>query len=248
MHTHTIFAINGPVITVNDATSFKMLEMVYVGNQKLLGEVIQIQKQQTIVQVYEDTVGLKKGDPVFPTGEAITVTLGPGLISNIYDGIQRPLLDIESKHGHFIPSGSQAFPLDQNKTWDVTVFLNKGDHVNPGMIYGELLETSGFKHKLLIPPNVYGTILNIKKSGAYHVLDTICEIQTHQGIETLNLTQKWPIKTPRPVISRHISHEPLISGQRVIDTLFPIAKGGTAAIPGGFGTGKTMLQHQLAKW
>ena len=248
MHTHTIFAINGPVITVNDATSFKMLEMIYVGHQKLLGEVIQIQKQKTIVQVYEDTVGLKQGDPVFPTGESISVTLGPGLISNIYDGIQRPLLELESKHGHFIPSGSQAFPLDQSKTWDVTILLNKGDHVNPGMIYGELFETSGFKHKLMIPPNVSGTILKIKESGSYRVLDTLCEIQTHQGIETLNLTQKWPIKTPRPVVSRQISHEPLISGQRVIDTLFPIAKGGTAAIPGGFGTGKTMLQHQLAKW
>ena len=248
MNTHTIHAINGPVITVNDATSFKMLEMVYVGPNKLLGEVIQIQKNKTIVQVYEDTVGLKQGDPVYPSGEAISVILGPGLLSNIYDGIQRPLLDIEKNHGHFIPPGSQTFPLDHEKKWDVTVLLQKGDHVTPGMIFAEVFETKLFKHKLMIPPNIHGEILTIKKSGSYYVLDTICEIQTKDGIITLNLTQKWPIKTPRPVLERHISHVPLISGQRVIDTLFPIAKGGTAAIPGGFGTGKTMLQHQLAKW
>ena len=248
MHTHKIHAINGPVITVDDATSFKMLEMVYVGPHKLLGEVIQIQKHKTIVQVYEDTAGLKQGDPVFPTGEAISVVLGPGLISNIYDGIQRPLLNIESQHGHFIPPGSQAFPLNKDKKWDVTILLHEGDHVGPGMIYAEVLETTTFKHKLMIPPYVSGEIITIKKSGLYQVLDTICEIQTNEGIVTLNLTQKWPIKTPRPVLSRQTSFEPLISGQRVIDTLFPIAKGGTAAIPGGFGTGKTMLQHQLAKW
>jgi len=141
MNTHTIYSINGPVVTVNDATSFKMLEMVYVGPNKLLGEVIQIQKSKTIVQVYEDTVGLKQGDPVYPTGEAISVILGPGLISNIYDGIQRPLLNIEMNHGHFIPPGSQAYPLDQDKKWDVTILLHQGDHVTPGMFYAEVYET-----------------------------------------------------------------------------------------------------------
>ena len=248
MSANVIFSINGPVISVSDTQSFKMLEMVYVGHQKLLGEVIQMNKKQTIIQVYEDTTGLRAGDPVYPTGESISVLLGPGLMSNIYDGIQRPLDVIYAKHGHFIPSGAQASPLLLETLFDVTVLVKEGDYVKPGMIYATTIERETFVHKMMIPPNMEGKVLIAKKSGAYKVLDTLLEIETSHGIHVVNLTQKWPIKTPRPVKKRHISTVPLITGQRIIDTLFPIAKGGTAAVPGGFGTGKTMMQHQLAKW
>jgi V/A-type H+-transporting ATPase subunit A len=248
MHKDVIFSINGPVISVKHTNAFKMLEMVYVGTQKILGEVISISKTSTMIQVYEETTGLKSGDPVFSTGESISVLLGPGLMSNIYDGIQRPLDVIYETHGHFIPAGAQVSPLSFTQTYDIVMHLSLGDDVYPGMIYATTLETHGFVHKLLIPPHIYGKVSFIKPDGSYTVLERVLEIETVSGIVVLNLTQKWPIKTPRPVTKRQISNEPLITGQRILDTLFPIAKGGTAAIPGGFGAGKTMLQHQLAKW
>lgn len=248
MYKDVIFSINGPVISVKNTHTFKMLEMVYVGTQKILGEVISISKTSTMIQVYEDTSGLKSGDPVFSTGESISVLLGPGLMSNIYDGIQRPLDVIYEAHGHFIPSGAQVSAISLTKTYNVDIHVKLNDDIYPGMIYATTLETNGFLHKLLIPPHIYGKVSFVKKSGSYTVLETVLEIETISGIVVLNLTQKWPIKTPRPVTKRHISNEPLITGQRILDTLFPIAKGGTAAIPGGFGAGKTMLQHQLAKW
>ncbi|MGA0351732.1 MAG: V-type ATP synthase subunit A [Acholeplasmataceae bacterium] len=248
MQTNVIHAINGPVVKVSNTSSFRMLEMVYVGHEKLIGEVIQINKKATVIQVYEDTTGLKQGDPVYPTGESISVILGPGLMSNIYDGIERPLESIREKEGNFIPSGSQEYPLDQAKRWDVNVLVKTGDIVTPGMIFATTQETSRIEHRMMIPPHIEGVVTMAKASGSYTVNETLLEIK-HDGVITpLTLVQKWPIKTPRPVSKRKELHVPLISGQRVIDTLFPIAKGGTAAVPGGFGTGKTMMQHQLAKW
>ena len=248
MQTNIIHAINGPVVKVSNTSSFRMLEMVYVGHEKLIGEVIQINKKATVIQVYEDTTGLKQGDPVYPSGESISVILGPGLMSNIYDGIERPLESIREKEGNFIPSGSQEYPLDQAKRWDVNVLVKKGDIVTPGMIFATTQETSRIEHRMMIPPHIEGEVTMAKASGSYTVNETLLEIK-HDGVITpLTLVQKWPIKTPRPVSKRKELHVPLISGQRVIDTLFPIAKGGTAAVPGGFGTGKTMMQHQLAKW
>ena len=248
MNKDVIFSINGPVVSVKDTNTFKMLEMVYVGKQKLLGEVISINKSYTMIQVYEDTTGLKSGDPVLSTGESISVLLGPGLMSNIYDGIQRPLDVMYASHGHFIPSGAQVSPISLTKTYDVTMLLTLGDVVTPGMVYATTKENHGFIHKLMVPPHISGKVTFVKQNGTYTVLDPILEIETISGVVVLNLTQKWPIKTPRPVSKRIVSNEPLITGQRILDTLFPISKGGTAAIPGGFGAGKTMLQHQLAKW
>ncbi|MBN2268048.1 MAG: V-type ATP synthase subunit A [Acholeplasmataceae bacterium] len=246
---HVIYSINGPVVTVKDVTDFQMLEMVYVGKQKLMGEVIAISQTKTTIQVYESTTGLAIGEPVHPTGEPISVLLGPGLMKNIFDGIERPLQMIATKSGMFIPTGSAVDPLDLEHVWDVSFEVKKGDHVKGGMIFGRIQETASIEHRLLIPVNVSGTVVSVKDNGPYKVKDTVLTIQDSEGHHhDLNLTQKWPIKTPRPVTKRLPMRVPLISGQRVIDTLFPIAKGGTAAVPGGFGTGKTMMQHQFAKW
>jgi V/A-type H+-transporting ATPase subunit A len=246
---HTIYSINGPVVTVKDVTNFQMLEMVYVGKQKLMGEVIAISQSKTTIQVYESTTGLTIGEPVHPTGEPISVILGPGLMKNIFDGIERPLQMIAAKSGMFIPTGSAVEPLDTKKTWDVTFDVKKGDHVEGGMIFGRIQETASIEHRLLIPIGISGTVTSVKENGAYTIKDNVLTVEDQDGEKhTFDLTQKWPIKTPRPVKKRLPMQMPLISGQRVIDTLFPIAKGGTAAVPGGFGTGKTMMQHQFAKW
>lgn len=246
---HTIYSINGPVVTVKDVTNFQMLEMVYVGKQKLMGEVIAISQQKTTIQVYESTTGLTVGEPVYSTGEPISVILGPGLMKNIFDGIERPLQMIAAQSGMFIPTGSSVEPLDIERTWDVTFDVKIGDMVEEGTIFGRIQETVSIEHRLLIPMNKSGKVVSIKPNGSYKIKDIVLVVQDKNGINhELDLTQKWPIKTPRPVKKRLPMQMPLISGQRVIDTLFPIAKGGTAAVPGGFGTGKTMMQHQFAKW
>lgn len=246
---HTIYSINGPVVTVKDVTNFQMLEMVYVGKQKLMGEVIAISQQKTTIQVYESTTGLTVGEPVYSTGEPISVILGPGLMKNIFDGIERPLQMIAAQSGMFIPTGSSVEPLNIERTWDVTFDVKIGDMVEEGTIFGRIQETVSIEHRLLIPMNKSGKVVSIKPNGSYKIKDIVLVVQDKNGINhELDLTQKWPIKTPRPVKKRLPMQMPLISGQRVIDTLFPIAKGGTAAVPGGFGTGKTMMQHQFAKW
>lgn len=246
---HVIYSINGPVVTVKDVTNFQMLEMVYVGKQKLMGEVIAISQMKTTIQVYESTTGLTIGEPVYPTGEPISVILGPGLMKNIFDGIERPLQMIAAKSGMFIPTGSNVEPLDTKQKWEVTFDIKKGDHVEGGMIFGRIQETASIEHRLLIPMKISGTVISVKPNGSYTIKDIVIVIEDQDGVKhELDLTQKWPIKTPRPVKKRLQMLMPLISGQRVIDTLFPIAKGGTAAVPGGFGTGKTMMQHQFAKW
>lgn len=249
MNENVIYSINGPVVTVKDTNAFSMLEMVYVGNARLIGEVISIKKELTTIQVYETTTGLKPGEPVYGTGQPISVTLGPGILRNIFDGIERPLEEIAKESGAFIPTGSHVDPLDKNKLWDVTMVAKVGDEVKGGDIYATIPETNLITHKCMVSPYTKGKVIEVAPSGQYKIDDVVMKIETADGeIVECTLTQKWPIKQARPVTKRLPISMPLVTGQRVIDTLFPIAKGGTAAIPGGFGTGKTMTQHQLAKW
>ncbi|MFA7417659.1 MAG: V-type ATP synthase subunit A [Acholeplasma sp.] len=245
---NTIRVINGPVVKLGSTDEFKMLEMVHVGPNKLIGEVISISDIETIIQVYETTQGLKVGDLVYKTGELVSVMLGPGLMGNIFDGVLRPLKAIQDLDGAFIKAGSNIPSLDFERTFDVTIEVDKGVYLGAGMVYGVIQETKVIKHRLMVPPGIEGVVKHVKKSGPYRISDTIVTLDTKLGDYELKLYQIWPIKKPRPVLERLELNVPLITGQRVIDTLFPIAKGGTAAIPGGFGTGKTMLQHQLAKW
>ncbi len=247
--TDVIFGINGPVVTVKESRSFSMTEMVYVGKERLVGEVIGITEKLTTIQVYEETTGLRPGEPVYGTGSPMTVTLGPGILDNIFDGIERPLKEIAAESGAFIARGSNVSALDCNRQWDVTLLVKEGDVLKGGDVYAECQETAIIKHRCMVPPTLSGKITMVKPNGKYRVEDTVAELTGTDGkVYPLSLCQKWPIRTPRPVSRRLPPQVPLITGQRVIDTLFPIAKGGAAAIPGGFGTGKTMTQHQLAKW
>ncbi len=244
-----IYGVNGPVVTVKGKTGLAMMEMVYVGQQRLAGEVIGMDSDATTIQVYEETTGLRPGDPVYPSGSRMSVVLGPGLLDNIFDGIERPLKEIEEKSGAFIERGADMFPLDEQRKWQVTPVVKVGDRLSGGMIYATCPETSAIEHRCLVPPEVSGTVEWVASKGDYKVNSTVVRLKTDSG-ETvkLSLCQRWPIRQPRPAAVRKYANIPLITGQRVIDTLFPIPKGGTAAIPGGFGTGKTMTQHQLAKW
>lgn len=246
---NVIYGINGPVVTVKNTDSFEMMEMVHVGKQKLVGEIIGITDDITTIQVYEETTGLKPGDPVEGTGAPMNVLLGPGIIDNIFDGIERPLKAIEEEAGAFINRGSSVSALDDKKLWNVTMKVKVGDKLKGGQIYATLPETPIIEHRLMVPPELSGEVVKVNPNGDYKLFDTVVVIKDDEGVEhNLTLCQQWPIRTSRPVKERLTSSVPLITGQRVIDTLFPIAKGGTAAIPGGFGTGKTMTQHQLAKW
>lgn len=246
---NVIYSINGPVVTVQNASGFSMMEMVYVGHKKLIGEVISISSSITTIQVYEVTTGLKPGEPVEGTGAPLCVTLGPGILSNIFDGIERPLKDIEKASGHFIAEGSSASALAQEREWDVALRVKPGDKLSGGMIYAVCPETPAVEHRCLVPPELSGEVTWTAPDGRYTVLDTVAKLRDEKGKEhDLTLCQRWPIRSPRPVERRLPISRPLITGQRVLDTLFPIAKGGTAAVPGGFGTGKTMTQHQIAKW
>ena len=249
MSENVIYSINGPVVKVKNAVDFSMLEKVYVGHKRLMGEVISISKEATTIQVYESTTGLKPGEPVEPTGSPISVALGPGILRNIFDGIERPLKEIAKESGAFIATGSDVAPLDEEALWDVTVKVSVGDEVVPGQIFATLPETDLIEHRCMIPPTLYGTVVEAAESGKYNINQCILKVKDAKDkLHELTLVQKWPIKTARPVAERLPISVPLITGQRIFDTLFPIAKGGTAAIPGGFGTGKTMTQHQLAKW
>ncbi|MEE0873645.1 MAG: V-type ATP synthase subunit A [Ruminococcus sp.] len=249
MNNNVIYGINGPVVTVKNADSFEMMEMVHVGAQNLVGEVIGITDAITTIQVYEETTGLKPGDPVTGTGAPMNVLLGPGIIDNIFDGIERPLKAIEKQSGAFISRGASVSPLDENRLWAVTMKVKVGDKLSGGQIYATLPETPIIEHRLMVHPDLSGVVKKVAPDGEYKLFDTIAVIEDDLGEQhELTLCQQWPIRTARPVENRLTPSIPLITGQRVMDTLFPIAKGGTAAIPGGFGTGKTMNQHQLAKW
>ncbi len=244
-----IHGINGPIIYLPGDLDFKMSEMVYVGKEKLVGEVIGLTKKRTTIQVFEETTGLKPGEEVVGEGAAISVTLAPGILNNIFDGIERPLEEISKNAGAFIPRGANVDSLDTKKLWDVTILVKPGEYVTGGMIIATTPETTAIVHKVMVPPNIEGTVTKVADNGEYTINDTIVTIEAPDGtVKELTMTQKWPIRVPRPVGKRFAIDRPLITGQRILDTLFPIAKGGTAAIPGGFGTGKTMTQHQLAKW
>ncbi len=246
---NVIYGINGPVVTVKNTKSFSMMEMVYVGKDRLIGEVIGVNDKLTTIQVYEETTGLRPGEPVEGTGGPMKVCLGPGILDNIFDGIERPLKAIEEKSGVFIAKGCSVSPLDENKLWNVEVCVKVGDVLESGAIYATCPETSIITHKCMVPPNVRGEVIEAKPSGEYKINDVVVKIKDEKSnIHELTLCQYWPIKTPRPIKKRLPCTIPLITGQRIIDTLFPVAKGGAAAVPGGFGTGKTMTQHQLAKW
>ncbi len=244
-----IYAINGPVVKVKDTKDFSMREMVLVGDKKLIGEVIGVTSEITTIQVYEGTAGLMPGDTVEATGTPMCATLGPGIISNIYDGIQRPLKAMTDISGAYVTEGSAIPALDEKREFDVTLTVKVGDEVSGGTIYAECPETEIITHKCMIPPALSGTVTYVAENGKYKVNDVVCKIKADDDTETeLTLVQKWPIRTPRPIGRRMPISKPLITGQRVIDTIAPLAKGGTAAVPGGFGTGKTMTQHQIAKW
>ena len=249
MNNNMIYGINGPVVTVKNADCFEMMEMVHVGEQNLVGEVIGITDKFTTIQVYEETTGLKPGDPVSGTGAPMNVLLGPGILDNIFDGIERPLKAIEERSGAFISRGASVSSLDPDKLWNVTLKVKAGDRLEGGQIYATLPETPIIEHRVMVPPELSGVIKEVKPDGEYRIFDVIAVLEDDLGeLHDLTLCQQWPIRSSRPVKQRLTPSIPLITGQRVMDTLFPIAKGGTAAIPGGFGTGKTMNQHQLAKW
>lgn len=249
MSENVIYSINGPVVKVKNAKDFSMLEMVYVGHAKLMGEVISISKDLTTIQVYETTTSLKPGEPVISTGSPICVTLGPGILRNIFDGIERPLQAIAEQSGAFIEAGSDVDSLDVEKLWDVTMKVKVGDVLKGGDIYATCPETDLIEHRCMLSPLLSGKVVEVKENGQYKINDVVMKIEDEHGqIHECTLCQKWPIKQARPTLERLPISIPLVTGQRVIDTLFPIAKGGTAAIPGGFGTGKTMTQHQIAKW
>lgn len=248
-NTGVIFGVNGPVIYIKGKTSFSMGEMVYVGKLKLVGEVISLTRELTTIQVYEETSGLKPGDIVYGTDNPIFVTLAPGIINNIFDGIERPLIEIANRSGIYINRGIDITSLDTNKKWNVHVTINVGETVFPGYVFASIPETNAVMHFAMVPPDKQGVVTKVVNDGQYTILDPIAIIKLDDETEhTLTLAQKWPIRVPRPISNRFIAHTPLITGQRILDTLFPIAKGGTACIPGGFGTGKTMSQHQIAKW
>ena len=246
---NTVYAINGPVIKLLKTKAFAMREMVYVGEKKLIGEVIGVNDEYTIIQVYENTAGLKIGEKVEGTGGPMCVTLGPGIISDIFDGIARPLKAMTKTDGAFVTEGSNVPTVDFSREFDVTVTVKKGDILKAGMVYATCPESPIIINKAMIPPHISKCeVIYTAENGMYHPNDTIIKIKYNGEEIALDLCQKWPIRQPRPVQRRIPINTPLLTGQRVLDTIAPIAKGGTAAIPGGFGTGKTMTQHQIAKW
>ncbi len=248
--TGIIYGVNGPVIYLNGDPGFQMHEMVYVGEERLVGEVIRLTKDMTTIQVFEDTTGLKPGAAVEGTDDTMSVTLGPGILNNIFDGIERPLSQIALLSGKYITRGLHVDVLDTEKKWDVTVKVSVGDIVLGGTVIAETQETQSILHRSMVPPTVSrAEVIWTAENGSYTITEPIVKIRKDNGSEeVLTLAQRWPIRVPRPVISHYPSSEPLITGQRIVDCMFPIAKGGTAAIPGGFGSGKTMMQHQIAKW
>ena len=247
--TGVIYGINGPVVSLLGDSGFQMNEMVHVGQEKLVGEVIGLNSEKTTIQVYEETSGIKPGEIVTGTGAPVSVTLAPGILSNIFDGIERPLSEIAKGSGYYISRGISVNSLDTDKKWDTHMVVKEGDRIMPGTIIAEVPETRAITHKVMAPPDAEGYVLTVVPDGRYTIEEPLLTLQLMDGTERiLTMTQKWPIRVARPSARRFPAVKPLITGQRILDTMFPLAKGGTAAIPGGFGTGKTMTQHQVAKW
>ena len=243
-----ILKVSGPLVIAEGMREANMFDVVRVGEKRLIGEIIEMHGDRASIQVYEETAGIGRGDVVISTGAPLSVELGPGLLTNIYDGIQRPLEAMRAICGSNIPRGVDVPSLDREKLWDFTPSVAFGDIVKAGDVYGTVMETEVLQHKILVPPKKKGTIVEIR-SGKFRVTDRIGRIKLEDGtIEEITLMQKWPVRVARPYAQKLPPVEPMISGQRVIDALFPIAKGGTACVPGPFGSGKTVVQHQLAKW
>jgi V/A-type H+-transporting ATPase subunit A len=244
-----IIRVSGPVVDADGLRGVKMYEVCRVGNEGLIGEVNRVQGSICTIQVYEETAGIKPGEPVVATGRPLSVELGPGLIGQIFDGIQRPLPRIKEAVGDFIKRGVVAEAIPRNTQWEFTPLLKKGSKVEPGSILGEIPETKLVKHRIIVPNGVTGELTDVADTGKYKVADKVATVKTVEGENyTLTLLQTWPVRRARPIKFKLSTDTPLITGQRIIDTFFPTAKGGTAAIPGGFGTGKTVTLHQLAKW
>jgi len=239
-----VYRVSGPVVTAIGIKP-RMYDLVRVGSEELMGEVIQIKREKSIIQVYEDTSNIKPGEPVINTKAPLVVELGPGLLKSIYDGVQRPLPELAELQGDYIQRGAYLPGLDRNKEWEFVPTVKKGDTVGPGDVIGKVQETPKFQHRILVPPNVEESTVDSIEEGTFKVDDVVCVLDSG---EELMLMHRWPVKEPRPIKGKLAPTVPLITGQRIYDGLFQIAKGGTAAIPGGFGTGKTVTQHQLAKW
>lgn len=240
--------ITGPVVVARDMLGAQMYELVKAGDAGLIGEVIRVEGEKATVQVYEETVGIKPGEKVERTGRPLSVELGPGMINQIYDGIQRPLPTLREIAGTFITRGVTSSALDRKKTWRFVPRVKTGHKVVGGDVLGEVAETVLVTQRILVPPDVAGTVKAVVRESDYRVTDDIAEVETPDGRVKLQLMHTWPVRKARPIKSKLPSVLPLVTGQRIMDFLFPIAKGGTAAIPGGFGTGKTVMQQQLARW
>lgn len=247
MITGKIVKVSGPLVVADGMREANMFDVVRVGEMKLIGEIIEMRGDKASIQVYEETAGIGPGDLVYSTGEPLSVELGPGLLTNIYDGIQRPLEAMYKIAGTNIPKGIDEPALDRNAKWDFVPCCKPGDELCAGDIVGTVNETEIITHKIMLPPGVSGTIKEIN-AGSFSVSDTVGKLETAKGEYNITLMQKWPVRKARPNVEKIPPYEPLVTGQRVIDAVFPIAKGGTACVPGPFGSGKTVVQHQIAKW
>ncbi|WP_277218236.1 V-type ATP synthase subunit A [Peptoniphilus vaginalis] len=247
MKSGKIIKVSGPLVVASGMEDANVYDVVEVSKDKLIGEVIEMRGDKASIQVYEETTGIGPGDEVYTTGAPLSVELGPGMIEQMFDGIQRPLVGLRNEAGDFLERGVTVNPLNRDKKWEFKKVANVGDEVEPGDVLGTVEETSVVTHKIMVPNGIRGKVKDIKE-GSFTVADTIAVIETEDGDKELNMIQKWPVRKGRPYKKKIDPKEPLITGQRVIDTFFPITKGGTAAIPGPFGSGKTVVQHQLAKW
>lgn len=248
MNSGIIQSVSGPLVTATGLEDAKIRDICYVGEAKLVGEIIQIREDEAFIQVYEETSMVGPGEPVFPTGQPLSVELGPGMMSSMFDGIQRPLKDIATQsNSSFIARGIEVASLDRDRVWHFTPVAKVGDKVEEGDIIGEVQETKVINHKIMVPIGVTGIVKEIHE-GDFKVEDTVYVLETADGDREFNMIQRWAIRQPRKIAEKHEPTTPLITGQRVIDTLFPVAKGGAAAVPGPFGAGKTVVQHQIAKW
>lgn len=243
-----IIYINGPVVRADHMEDFMVREMVMLGEKKLIGEVISLENDLGTIQVYEETSGLRMGEKVYGTGKLLSLKLGPGIIGNIFDGIERPLSKMYDSGFKFIPEGIGLISIDEKKFWDVEMMVKPGDILKFGEVFAKIQETTIIVHKVMVPPGIKGRVVSTVKSGSYTIQDTLVVLDEDGKKIELKMYQEWPVRQPRPIVQRMPIEKLLVTGQRVIDTFFPLAKGGTAAIPGGFGTGKTITQHQLAKW
>jgi V/A-type H+-transporting ATPase subunit A len=239
----------GPVIHAREIDRARMLDLVEVGDDHLVGEIVKLEGSRAAIQVYEDTTGLAPGSNIYSAGVPLSVELGPGLLGTIYDGIQRPLEVIRDRSDQYIQKGIHVSALDRQKQWEFTPVIEKGAEIAGGEIVGTVQETGLIEHRVLVPPNVSGRVSSVAGKGSYTIDEVIAKVEgVHGTVNEVKLLQRWPVRTARPVKGRLPLRLPLITGQRVIDTLFPVAKGGTVVVPGGFGTGKTMIQHALSKW